>query len=155
MTHIRPYAASDRLAVEQLNVTYYTTTHSFDGTFAQAVSGALDSLAPRAKGWVVTHQDAVAGSLFLSVESPGTGRLRLFLLRPDLHGKGLARPLLGRALAAAPALGLTRLTVSTFTIHAAACALYARAGFTESARRPCAAFGHALTQLDFLRIAPA
>ncbi|OAN70655.1 hypothetical protein A8B78_04155 [Jannaschia sp. EhC01] len=151
MTQVRPYTPADRAAVARLNVTYYTTTHGFNGTFADAVAGALDSLGDGDLGWVVTDQGRIAGSLFLSVETPDVGRLRLFLLRPDLQGRGLGRVLLGHALAATPPLGITRLNVSTFTIHRAACALYAASGFSQTARLPCQAFGRTLEQVDFSR----
>lgn len=153
---IRPYTAKDRAAVEALNVDYYTITHAFDATFAQAVSDGLADIeralsAGTARGWVVTQAGAPKGSLFLTPDGPATARLRLFYVHPTLHRLGHGRALLSAALQAAPHMGFTRLHVSTFTIHPAACALYIRSGFTQTARHPRCAFGHPLEQVDFMR----
>ncbi|GAB5448104.1 GNAT family N-acetyltransferase [Gymnodinialimonas sp.] len=156
MTQIRPYTPPDRAAVAQLNITYYTRTHAFDESFAQAVSDALDAIdhaiaGNTRQGWVVIQDNTPKGSLFLTPDGPAAARLRLFLLDPSLQGRGLGREMLAAALQTARSLGFARLNVSTFTIHPAACALYARAGFSEASRHPRRAFGHALTQVDFTR----
>lgn len=156
MTHIRPYTLDDRAAVERMNAVYYIADHGFDASFAKAVTAAMDSIAPSIEagtgmGWVIEHQGKVAGSIFLTPDEAATGRIRLFFLRPDLHGRGLGRNLLTQCLQTAPTLGFTTLCVSTFTIHASACGLYVRSGFQPNGQSNQHMFGRDLTQMDFVK----
>lgn len=156
MTAIRPYTHDDRGAVERLNSTYYQEAHGFDATFGDAVSGALDAIdtavdARTGAGWVVQEDDAIAGSLFLTPDGIGVGRIRLFFIRPVLHGHGLGGAMLEHCLREAAPLRFEILRVSTFSIHKAACALYLRSCFEQEQERDCRMFGRNLTQVNFSR----
>lgn len=156
MTNLRPYARTDRGAVERMNAAYYEDEHGFDASFVSTLSAALDSidaaiLAKTGAGWILEENDVIAGSLFLTPDSLGTGRIRLFFIRPDLHGRGLGSELLERCLQAAAPLGFEAIRVSTFSVHEAACALYRKSGFEQERRSDCHMFGRDLVQLDFAR----
>ncbi|ABD56718.1 GNAT family N-acetyltransferase [Jannaschia sp. CCS1] len=153
---IRPYTLHDRDAVERLNKRYYEDEHGFDASFSRAMSGALDQIGLAIQsttgiGWVLIDNNEVAGSLFLTPERRGTGRIRLFFVRSDLQGRGLGAALMAQCLQAATPLWFQTILVSTFTVHDAACALYLKSGFVQAQRSDCRVFGRDLMQVDFVR----
>ncbi|SFI50214.1 bifunctional helix-turn-helix transcriptional regulator/GNAT family N-acetyltransferase [Celeribacter neptunius] len=81
------------------------------------------------------------GSTFVVEESPGVARLRLVLLEPQARGRGLGKRLLDMALEHARASGCHEMVLWTHESHVAACAMYARAGFSLVSSQPAEAFG--------------
>lgn len=131
----------------------YARDEGFDDTFGDvvetAVRGFLHRRDPaRHGGWIAWHGDARVGSIVCErADVAAAARIRLFLLLPDYRGQGFGQQLLDHALAFAQARGYQRLLVSTYTSHAAACALYERAGFSVERTLPAQAFGRELVEV--------
>jgi GNAT superfamily N-acetyltransferase len=140
--------------VAALHQEHYRTVEDFDETFDKAVEAALSDLlsrsAPdRSRGLVLEMLGHPRGCLFLFDEAAERARIRLFLVGPELRGQGVGRRMLKHAITQARSIGMATLVVSTFDRHAAACAIYRRAGFRETGRAEVQAFGHDLLKLDF------
>ena len=159
----RDYAAPDRPWVAREHVRHYTMVEGFDPSFGEAVRGALDLIDagredPTGKFLIVEAAGTrrPVGCVFLMVEPPASGRLRLFYLDEAYRGRGIGKDMLDAMIAHAAANGLERIRVSTFDRHLAACRLYRAAGFTQRVGKPSVAFGQELRQVDFEKdLAPA
>ena len=79
--------------------------------------------------WLVEHEGEVRGSLALTDEGQGVGRVRLFVLDPSLRGRGLGAWLLDQLLHRARSDGLHKLVLETFSRLTVAARLYSAAGF--------------------------
>ncbi|SHI37233.1 GNAT family N-acetyltransferase [Wenxinia saemankumensis] len=133
---------------------HYAEVEGFDAGFGAAVASALADFraapqAARQAAWLAVEGTARLGCLFCTEAGPDTARLRLFYVAPAARGTGLAGDLLDAAERFAAGAGFARLAVSTYSAHAAACALYARRGMAVTARTPERAFGRDLVRLDF------
>ncbi|MGY6517578.1 MAG: N-acetyltransferase family protein [Lysobacteraceae bacterium] len=154
---LRDITAEDLPWVLESHRDVYTREYGFDGTFVHAVEAALKAFArqrdPRRDGgWVAWDRAARVGSILCGrSDEPDSARIRLFLLTPDHRGQGLGRQMLDHALAFARSAGYRQVKVSTYTAHAAACALYRRMGFWLQASTPAHAFGRDLVEVDFRR----
>jgi ribosomal protein S18 acetylase RimI-like enzyme len=135
LTVRRRALAADRDAIVALHARVYPAEHGVDQSFVDDVAATLDGLVARgwpADGegiWMVERGGSVAGCLALSGEGGGEGRVRFFLLSPELRGGGLGRRLLGELLEVAREAGYARLTLATFSDLRAAAHLYREAGF--------------------------
>lgn len=65
----------------------------------------------------------------------GAAELRKMYLKPSARGKGMGKLLLTHAIARARALGFTRIELQTNNVLEQALGLYAKFGFSPSARR--------------------
>lgn len=153
---LRRYAAADRAWIVAAHSLHYREVEGFDAGFDGAVAAALDDIharlgRDRTFGLVLWDAGGTRRGSIFACDMGAGARLRLFLLDQCLHGRGLGRAMLEAALAEAGAAGVRSVEVSTFDAHAAACALYLRAGFAEVARTPCTAFGRRMAQVDFRR----
>ncbi len=156
---LRRARTADRDWVRAVHLAHYQTHEGFDAGFEAPLDAALDEVLGHAPspaqqglcpgGWVVEARDGRAGCLFVSDAPPSAWRLRLFLVTEPARGRGLGRRLLATAEAAARAAGRTSLVVATHAEHQAACALYARAGFAETARHPVRRWGRRLTEVHW------
>jgi GNAT superfamily N-acetyltransferase len=130
----REYREGDRDAIVDLHRRVYPE-FGVDESFVRDIAITLDELAARGwpgageRAWLVERDDEVAGSLVLSDEGGGEGRVRLFLLAPELRGRGIGRRLLGELLDLAGEAAYERLTLATFSDLRAAAHLYRDAGF--------------------------
>jgi ribosomal protein S18 acetylase RimI-like enzyme len=126
----------DAEAIADLHQRLYQAEHGMDERFGASVArslvGAVERGWPRTGGavWLVERQGELAGSLVLTDEGSGDGRVRCFLLAPELRGLGLGRSLLANLLAEARAAGMRTLALETFSDLTAAARLYREAGFT-------------------------
>ena len=132
----RELAATDFAAVVALHESIYPSEYGVDHGFVDGVQETVDDLGSRdgwpgeGEGvWMVERDGALAGSLMLSDEGDGEGRVRLFLLAPELRGHGLGRRLLDELLELAREAGYERLTLATFADLKGAAHLYREAGF--------------------------
>ena len=136
LTIRRDLAPGDFAAVVALHERLYPSEYGVDQGFVDGVQATVDDLGARGDWpgegegvWIVERDGTVAGSLMLSDEGEGEGRVRLFLLAPELRGNGLGRRLLGELLHLARTTGYGRLTLATFEDLRGAAYLYREAGF--------------------------
>ena len=79
--------------------------------------------------WLIDRGSRLGGSLALTDEGEGLGRVRWFVLAPELRGHGLSRGLVHRLLSEARAARLARLELETFSALTVAARIYRAAGF--------------------------
>jgi GNAT superfamily N-acetyltransferase len=127
--------------IAALHGTVYAAEHGMDRRFEAGVARTLaEAVAAgwpdRGALWVVEHRGRLAGSLALTEEQDGAGKVRWFLLTPELRGGGLGRGMLEELLSDADRLGLEPLRLETFSALEAAAHLYRSVGFevTDSSR---------------------
>jgi len=123
---------------------------AFAGDVRAVAEGFLARADPAEAAWIPWQDGMPQGSLFL-VRDRDDARLKLVLLEPARRGQGHGRALLALAMRTARANGYPRIRVSTYDLHAAACRLYAAAGFAETARLPARAYGRSLVERRFSR----
>ncbi|SCY66190.1 GNAT family N-acetyltransferase [Desulfoluna spongiiphila] len=88
-------------------------------------------------GCMASSCDAVMGSLAVDRsgrERPGEVSLRWFFLHPSLHGHGLGKALMARAVGFARETGAREMVVETFEGLGAACSIYESFGFVLESR---------------------
>lgn len=95
---------------------------------------------PRGAFWVLLDVATgdVVGTIALQDLGGGVGEMRRVCVSSRYRRRGLAGALVAHLQAAALALGLTRVIMSTPVLNAPAIALYARCGFVETVRFPAA-----------------
>jgi GNAT superfamily N-acetyltransferase len=125
----------------------YAAEEGFDASFeplvARILADFLDGHDPtRERGWIARAGDRRLGSIFcVAGPGPGLAKLRLFLLEPEARGLGLGQRLLDTCLDFARSAGYARMTLWTHESHRAACALYAKNGFSCVRSEPVHSFG--------------
>jgi GNAT superfamily N-acetyltransferase len=125
----------DPEAIVELHARLYGSDFGMDARFAEGVrTGLAAALATgwmRDSGrvWLVDGDDGLAGTLALTEEGGGLGRVRWFLLAHELRGRGLGRRLIAELLDEARAVGLERLELVTFSALTVAARIYRAAGF--------------------------
>ncbi|WP_306006086.1 GNAT family N-acetyltransferase [Aquicoccus porphyridii] len=132
----------------------YARDEGFDRTFEALVAEVLadfirhhDPACERA--FIAEENGTRLGSIFCVRNDEQTARLRLFLLMPEVRGRGLGRYLLDTCMGWARDRGYRRMRLSTHESHRAACALYARAGWRCVASKPVRSFGVDLVEQDW------
>ena len=132
----------------------YARDEGFDRTFEALVAEVLadfirhhDPACERA--FIAEENGTRLGSIFCVRNDEQTARLRLFLLMPEVRGRGLGRYLLDTCMGWARDRGYRRMRLSTHESHHAACALYARAGWRCVASKPVRSFGVDLVEQDW------
>jgi GNAT superfamily N-acetyltransferase len=122
-------------AIVELHGRLYATEYALDQRFEASVAHTLAELVQRGfptdreAAWVVDDGGVVRGSLVLSDEGDGLGRVRFFVLEPAVRGQGLGRRLRDALLEHARAHGYRRLELATFSALRAAAHLYRSVGF--------------------------
>lgn len=136
----------------QRHAELYARDEGFDASFEPLVAQILaDYLRARDPGceraWIACRGEERLGSIFcVRGAAPGAAKLRLFLLEPKARGLGLGQRLLSACLAYAREKGYEKLGLWTHESHRAACALYAKNGFTLVDARPVHNFGRDLVE---------
>lgn len=135
----------------------YAADEGFNETFEPLVARILAEFVERhdpsrERGWIAREGSMRLGSIFC-VQGPeqDTAKLRLFFLEPQARGFGLGRKLLESCLSFARGVGYKRMALWTHESHAAACALYARSGFTCVESKPVRSFGQNLIEQKWER----
>jgi GNAT superfamily N-acetyltransferase len=116
---------------ERIYVAEYGMNDAFCQSVRDALAQALDRGWPEAGGavWLLDGERGLAGSLGLTVEAPGVGRVRWFVLDPQLRGRGIGAQLVGELVAEARAAQLERLELETFSDLRTAARIYRGVGF--------------------------
>jgi ribosomal protein S18 acetylase RimI-like enzyme len=128
-------APGDLGAIVELHGRLYAAEHGLDDRFEAGLARGLGQMVldgfPRAHegAWMVDDGGRVRGSLLLSDEGDGLGRVRCFVLEPETRGQGLGRRMLDALLAHARSGPYDRLELVTFSALRAAAHLYRSAGF--------------------------
>lgn len=131
----RQLRAGDVGAIAEQHGRLYRREFGLDVSFEAELARALYAAAERGwptdrEGiWVVERAGTLCGSLVLTDEGDGEGRVRAFLLEPSLRGRGLGRRLLEELVERATATGYELLSLYTFSELHAAARLYTRHGF--------------------------
>jgi ribosomal protein S18 acetylase RimI-like enzyme len=134
-------------AITALHGRVYAAEHGLDQRFESMVAAGLAEHVQRgfpgpAEGlWVAHGGGAMAGSIVLTDEGHGLGRVRWFVLDPTARGRGVGRMLRDALLSHARARGYARLELETFSALRAAAHLYRSAGFTVVSTRTLALWG--------------
>ena len=129
-------ADRDGDAIVALHDRVYCTEYGFDARFAASLAWSIE--AARARGWpatsggvwLVDRRAQLEGSLALTTEGDGLGRVRWFVLAPAVRGRGLGRRLLAELLSQARARGLAQLELETFSALTVAARIDRQAGFS-------------------------
>jgi ribosomal protein S18 acetylase RimI-like enzyme len=135
LTLRRDWRPGDAEAIVELHRRVYLPEYRVDETFVDDIRLTLDGLSARGwpterdGAWLADGEHELAGSLLLSDEGDGEGRVRHFVLAPELRGSGLGRRMLDGLLELAHEIGYQRLTLSTFADLRVAAHLYREAGF--------------------------
>ena len=128
-------SAGDADAIVALHDRVYGAEHGLDRRFAASVSWSVEAAVargwPETTGavWLVDRVPQLGGSLALTDEGDGLGRVRWFVLAPELRGQSLGRRLVQRLLSEARSARLARLELETFSALTAAAQIYRAAGF--------------------------
>lgn len=131
----RTLGPGDAAAIVELHDRVYTAEYGVDERFAasvaKSVSGAVERGWPERGGavWLIDEEGRLGGSLGLTNEAPGIGRIRWFVLSRELRGRGLGRLLIDQVLEHARAIGLEQLELETFSALTTAARIYRDAGF--------------------------
>jgi GNAT superfamily N-acetyltransferase len=128
-------AEGDGDAIVALHDRVYRAEFGFDPRFAASLAWSIE--AARARGWpdrggavwLLDRGPRLEGSLALTTDGDGVGRVRWFVLAPAVRGRGLGRRLLAELLSRARAAGLARLELETFSALTVAASIYLQAGF--------------------------
>lgn len=129
----------------------YAREAGFDDSFGRLVSDLLHSFCAGhdpacEQGWIATRQGRRLGSIFCMRHDAQTAQLRLFLLEPEMRGRGLGKHLLRECLGFARAAGYRGMMLKTYESHRSAGALYRAFGWEISASRPVRNHGQDLVE---------
>jgi RimJ/RimL family protein N-acetyltransferase len=150
----RELRPGDAEAIVALHERLYPAEHQRNGAFvaavAESVAAAVERGWPAGGGvWIVERDGKVAGSVALTDEGDGVGKIRWVLLEPALRGAGLGRRLIGEAVDRARELGMRRLELDTFSALRAAAKLYRDAGFRVVGARERSDWGPTITYQQY------
>lgn len=157
---LKPYAAEDRAWLVRQHAELYARDEGFDDSFGPLVESILRDFEAahdpaRERGWIAWDGEARLGSIFCvdggAREGESLAKLRLFLLLPEARGRGLGQRLLETCMGFARDVGYTRMTLWTHESHHAACALYAKNGFSLVSSVPVTSFGVPLVEQHWER----
>jgi RimJ/RimL family protein N-acetyltransferase len=150
----RELQPGDAEAIVALHERLYPAEHQRNEEFvAQVAASVAKAVArgwPEGGGvWIVERDGKVAGSVALTDEGDGVGKLRWVLLAPDLRGNGLGRRLVGEAVERARELGMRRVELETFSALRAAARISRAAGFQVVAARERSDWGPTITYQSY------
>lgn len=148
---IRPFSADDRDWLVAAHSDLYARAEGFNASFWQLVAQIIDGFLAghdpkREAGWIAEADGEPLGSIFCVAQDGSTAKLRLFLLVPEVRGKGLGKRLLHHCMRFAESRGYAGMQLRTHESHEAACALYRTTGWTLEASKPVHSFGQDLVE---------
>jgi ribosomal protein S18 acetylase RimI-like enzyme len=126
----------DRDAMVALHQRIYPGGYGVAQSFVDDVAAALDAVIehgwpdrPGEGTWIVERDGEFCGCLALSDEGDGEGRVRFFLLAPEVRGLGLGRSMLDELMEVAREAEYRVLTLATFEELTVAARMYRSHGF--------------------------
>jgi GNAT superfamily N-acetyltransferase len=131
----RELRPGDDQAIGDLHERIYPAEFGLNASFCEGVRKNIEVArvrawpAAREAVWLVESGRELAGSLALTNDGDDVGRVRWFVLAPELRGRGLGRSLVSELVAEARANGYRRLELETFSELATAGRIYRAAGF--------------------------
>jgi GNAT superfamily N-acetyltransferase len=131
----------DAVAIAELHRRLYVPEYGMNDEFvrrvAEGVQVAVAGGWPEAAGavWLARQGGLVRGSLALTDEGGGRGRLRWFALEASLRGHGLGSRLVDELLVVAREAGMRRLELETFRALTSAARIYRSVGFSLTSER--------------------
>lgn len=149
---LRDLAIGDIGWLIQRHAELYAQSDRFDATFEILVAEILTTFARNRdrdteRVWIATDGDRRLGSIFcVQSGSAGVAKLRLFLVEPDARGLGLGQRMLDACVEFAKQKRYVKIILWTHESHRAACALYARNGFSCVESKPVHSFGKDLIE---------
>jgi len=148
---LRPGDAKAIVAMhDRLYPAEYERNDAFVAAVADSVAEAVAAGWPDGGGvWIVERGGRHAGSLALTGEGDGVGKIRWVLLDPELRGAGLGRRMLAEAVDRARVLGMRRLELDTFSALRAAARMYRDAGFRLVGARERSDWGPTITYQQY------
>ena len=124
----------------RLHGVLYAREHGYSLAFEAYVAKTLSDytwpLGDRERLWILEKEDALLGSIAIVQASPADAQLRWLLLDPRIRGRGLGAGLVTEAVDFSRACGYERVILWTEGSLATATALYRRAGFILTERKP-------------------
>ena len=143
---IRRFEPADRDWLVAEHRDHYARAEGFDDSFGVLVGEIIDAFIAehdpaREAGWIAHRGEARLGCIFCVRLDEETAKLRLFYVVHQARGRGVAQALLDQCLTFARGAGYRDMTLWTHESHRAACALYAKAGFTLMRSEPVHSFG--------------
>jgi ribosomal protein S18 acetylase RimI-like enzyme len=141
----------DTRAISDLHRRVYASEYGLNEAFVDSVQQGLDAAVARGwpaqdgAVWLPERGATLLGALGLTDEGDGLGRVRWFVLDPELRGRGLGRLLVAQLLDEARAAGLRQLELATFSRLTAAARIYRDAGFRVTWEREQEDWGPAVT----------
>jgi GNAT superfamily N-acetyltransferase len=147
----RELGRGDADAIAWIHARVYAPEYGMNDNFCESVRSSVNAAIakgwPQAGGavWLIDGESGLAGSLGLTDEGDELGRVRWFVLAPELRGRGLGRRLVQELIAEARAAGFKRLELETFNALAAAAHIYRTAGFRLIWARERADWGPPIT----------
>ena len=146
----RELRPGDAEAIVAMHERLYPVEHQRNEVFvaqvAESVANAVARGWPEGGGvWIVERDGKMAGSVALTDEGDGIGKLRWVLVSPDLRGAGIGRRLVGEAVDRARELGMRRLELDTFSALRAAARIYRDVGFRVVGARERSDWGPTIT----------
>jgi ribosomal protein S18 acetylase RimI-like enzyme len=148
--------AGDIGAITRLHGTLYAAEYGMDARFeagvAEGLAKAVQAGWPQRGALRIAERDGrLAGSVALTVEEAGRGRLRWVLLEPAVRGMGLGRRMVSEAVAEADAAGLELVDLQTFTELRAAGHIYRSLGFEVVETRRFSGWGRPILMQRYER----
>ena len=148
---LRRFEAGDTDWLVDRHDRLYARDEGFDDSFGPLVRSILDGFVSShdpacERGWIAMQDGRRLGSIFCVRHDAEMAKLRLFLLVPEARGKGVGRMLLDACMGFARDCKYHGMTLWTHESHRAACALYAKAGFTLESATPVHSFGQDLVE---------
>jgi GNAT superfamily N-acetyltransferase len=150
----RELRPGDADAIVAMHERLYPSEHDRNDAFVAAVAESVENAVaagwPEGGGvWIVERGGGHAGSLALTEEGDGVGKIRWVLLEPELRGAGIGRRMLAEAIERARELGMRRLELDTFSALRAAARMYLDAGFQVVGARERSDWGPSITYQQY------
>ena len=144
---IRAFEPSDRAWLVAQHGRLYAQDEGFEALVDEILSAFVAQHDPSCEqGWIAQAGDERLGSIFCVRLSERRAKLRLFLLVPEARGQGLGGRLLRTCMTYAKHKGYSSMQLWTHESHKAACALYAKSGWSLVSSKPVHSFGVELVE---------